>query len=167
MNDPIKEWQRRARKEAEHYDHHSLKKAVQSVTPTDQEARTIHALYTEHEEDIEHWCEEALAKARQASDTPPVEDLKGEAYILFQRALIRYEEEKASLRTYLRHTLPGMIRDYLRSTSHETREEEPQPDRTGTAPEFDLPGLYSELVEEEKVPAQAANLFRCLHPDEE
>ncbi|MCS4087289.1 hypothetical protein GGQ10_002115 [Salinibacter ruber] len=170
MNDQVKKWQARAREEAQKHSRHELKKAVQNTTPTDEEARALYELYAEHESDIREWCKNALAKA-QGEDAPPVglEDVMAEAYILTQRSLVRFEPEEAGLRTYLQHDLRGRIRDYLSSMSEERRErsETKQESRSAIAPGFDLAAVYSGLVDEGKVPAEAADLYNRLHPDDQ
>jgi RNA polymerase sigma factor (sigma-70 family) len=140
---------------------------VKQVTPTDSEARALYELYSQHEEDIESWCKSALTKA-QGEDAPPVglEDLMAESYVLFQRSLVRFDPEQSSLRTYLQHDLRGRIRDYLRSMSGERKErEESHPDRAAVAPKFHLPELYEELVDDGRVPAEAARIYSRLHPE--
>lgn len=170
MNELIESWQARAREEAKKHSRHELKKAVQNTTPTDEEARALYDLYAENKDDIVQWCENALAKA-QGEDAPPIrlEDVVSEAYVLFQRSLVRFETQEAGLRTYLQHNLRGRIRDYLSSMSEERRErsETKQENRSAIAPGFDLAAVYSGLVDEGKVPAEAADLYNRLHPDHE
>lgn len=171
MNEHIEQWQTRARREAERHDHHACKRAVQETTPTDEQARSLHKLFAEHREDIRHWCKTALDKI-EGQDRPSVdiEDLMAEAYILMQRSLVRYDPEKAGLRTFLQHDLRGRIRDYLRSVSHESvagTERPEREDREPIAPGFDIPQIYRELVQEGRVSPAAARLWRQAHPDGE
>jgi DNA-directed RNA polymerase specialized sigma24 family protein len=167
VNDLIEQWQTRAQREADLHARHACKRAVKKVTPTDEEARALYELYAEHESDIREWCKDALTKA-QGEDAPPVglEDLMAESYVLFQRSLVRYDPEQSSLRTYLQHDLRGRIRDYLRSVSRQTAErEEQRPDEASAAPKFHLDELYAELVDEGRVPAEVARIYKRLHPE--
>jgi len=167
VDDLIEEWQRRAQQAAEKHDRHACKHAVQEVTPTNEEAQALYSLYDEHKADIEDWCREALAKA-QGEDAPPLElqDLMVEAYVLFQRSLVRYDSGKSSLRTYLQHDLRGRIRDYLKAMSEDRRPrtESKREDRSAIAPHFDVPSIYAELVEEGRVSRTAGRLWRRASP---
>lgn len=170
MNEHIEQWQERAQAAAEEFERHACKRAVQEVTPTDREARELYELYSQHESDIEKWCETALAKA-QGEDAPPasLEDLVSESFILFQRSLVRYNPEEASLRTFLQHDLRGRIRDYLTAISEQSRprSESKRRDRGAIAPGFDVPSIYSELVEEGRVSRAAERLWRRASPSGE
>jgi DNA-directed RNA polymerase specialized sigma subunit len=150
------DWQRRARQKAEQHSRHQCKKAVQETTPTDKEAEALFALYRKHKDDIKHWCRQALSKAQGTTLT--LDDVMAEAYILFQRSLVRYDEEKAGLRTYLQHDLRGRIRDYLEAVTEEQGEQEEPEDRV-VAPGFDLVEIYEELIDEGRVSEEAEELW--------
>ena len=150
----LSDWQVRARTAAEDHDHNETKRAVNEVEMTKPEREAAGHLFSLMENTIHEVCSHALKKTRQAPTQPPLElqDVLQESYILFLRALVHFDPEKGSLRTYLLHALRSRVTDYLRSKSHEIddrREEdrEPLPSRS-SLPGFDVPKIVDEMVED-------------------
>jgi hypothetical protein len=115
-------------------------------------------LYDHHSDVIAELCQQAHAKARTGTYQPTLqlEDMVQEAYILFQRVLVSYHQDK-DLEDHLRSALPQRIKRYLQSRSEELddrprREGDRQPVRNrresrSFAPGYDIPAITAELIQ--------------------
>lgn len=161
----ISDWQARAQAVAAEASRNSTKKAVEECPPEGDEARAIYHLYAMHAETIWHVCNAALEQTSE-TDAVELEDVLQESYPLFQRALVSYDPDKGPLYLYLANALKRRVQIYLNSQSHETTDDEAEVEDEGrVAPGYNLPELYSELVDEGSVPAEAVSIFDRLHPD--
>jgi RNA polymerase sigma factor (sigma-70 family) len=166
----LSSWHARAQSAAQRHATHATKRAVRQTEMSEAEQAAAHALYREHKGLIRRICSAALSKARQSPEQPPLSlpDLMQEAYVLFLRALVRYDPAKGSMDTYLKHALRSRITDYLRSRSE--RVAAPGRDSSGPAPEPDRSGHQSvdmgsvaeELLEEYDLPERARHMWQRL-----
>lgn len=157
----IEGWQERAQEVA---DKSGTEEAIEKCPPSDEEARAIYQLFSVHAETIFHVCKTVLEKTPEV-EALELEDVLQEAYPLFQRVLIRYERERGDLQLYLANALKAYVKRWVGGMQHETAEEEATvEDRSKVAPGFDIPRLYNELREEDRLPRKAEELYDKLHP---
>jgi RNA polymerase sigma factor (sigma-70 family) len=145
----LADWRARAREEAAQHPQHQAKRAVQATEMTEAERTAAGALFEAASEDIRTICRVAYGKARGQVRGLSVEDVYQEAYVLFLRALVHYDPEKASLKTYLYHALRSRVTEYLRTRSAAAPPETlpAQPSRP-EAREVDVHAITGRLVEE-------------------
>lgn len=162
--DRISDWQARAQQEAEQHDHASTKKAVQNCPPTDSEAGALYQLFASKAETVYHVAREELEHASE-TNALTLEDILQEAYVLYQRSMVRYDPERGTLKNYLAHALRQRIRDYIEKHSATTSEDESEvTDTEAVAPGFSIPALYNELKEEGRVADTAEQLHDRITP---
>lgn len=160
----ISDWQSRARAAANDHSRHQTKKALRDEPPRDSEAGAIYQLYAMHSDTIWHVCHEELSKASQ-TEAITIEDVLAEAYVLFQRALIQYDQDRGKLKTYLGRALRRRVQIYIDGHSHETTESDDREEEDkGFAPGFNLGEIYQELVDEGRVSTDAQELFEKHAP---
>lgn len=165
----IEGWRARAREEADKHARHSTKKAVQNCPPTDNAARALFDIFAAHAERICHICRETheVYTTSSHSDEPSLdlEDLLQEAYPLFLRAMVRHEGDVGD---HLQRAFRDRVKDYIETILTERDDPDERgalEDESRVAPGFDIPRLYNELREEDRLPRKAERAYDRLHPE--
>lgn len=169
--DAIEEWKQDARKEAEEHSRHSTKKAVQNCPPTDTAAPALFRIFAVHAEQVFHICREAHVVYTQSAhaDEPglDIEDLLQEAYPLYLRAMVRHKDREVS--DHLQRAFRDRVKDYVETVLTERDDPDDRPeleDESHVAPGYDLPKLYKELREEDRLPKRAERAYDRMHPEQ-
>ncbi|WP_103021474.1 hypothetical protein [Salinibacter altiplanensis] len=167
-------WLRRTRQAAEGYGRHATKQAVRDVDPTAEEQEALTALFALQAETIYWVCSDLLERYTESAhaDRPSLqlEDLLAEAYPLFLRALVRYDQERP-LEVHVRRAFRDRARDYIESRLHRPAsnpEGHPHPvlpDTPEPVPEVDVGAICEELQEEGFVPELGESSERKDPPD--
>jgi hypothetical protein len=164
----IKGWQRDAQEVASKASYHQLKKAVQEVPPNDLEAQYLFKLYALWADAIYGICVHTYRthSHNAAADEPVVslKDLLQESYILFQRAMVR-STTKEKMRSRLRARMAEHVRTQM-TVEDDPEERTPEEATDAIAPGFDLPEIYQELVDENRVSQESAKIWRRLKPED-
>jgi len=159
--DALLDWFRRTRQAAENYSRHATKQAVRDIEPTVEEQEALTFLFALQAETIYWVCSDLLSRYTESkhADRPSLqlEDLLTEAYPLFLRALVRYDQERP-LEVHVRRAFRDRIRDYIESRLHRpapSPEGQPHPilpDAPEPLPEVDVGAICQELQAEGVVP---------------
>jgi hypothetical protein len=171
--DAIKAWQEEARTVADEAGRHGTKKAVQECPPSDEAARALFEAFAIEAEVVFHVCREAYQAYTDSGheDEPhlSLEDLLQEAYVLFQRSMVRFQGER-TLERHVRRPFRDRVRAYLDAQLSTYDDPENRPaveDQAAFAPGYDMAGIYDELREEDRLPKRADRLWREAYPQAE
>lgn len=159
--DKIKGWQKRAQKEAEKHDSCALKRAVKNVVPDREERQALYELFQEHKDYIDYLCLQVLPNKSRLT----VKDLQQEAYILFQRSMVRYDENESSLTTWLGLDLKGLLFKYVKRHDMETvgeNQEKYVGSHNDFNPSLSIPKIYEELIDEGKINDDVAEMYNRM-----
>lgn len=166
----IEEWKGEAREEAERHARHATKEAVQNCPPEEGAARALFDVFAAHAERIFHICREAheVYMTSSHSDEPSLdlEDVLQEAYPLFLRAMVRHEDREVG--DHLQRAFRDRVRGYIETTLTERDDEDDRPalaDDSKVAPGFNVPRVYNELREEDRLPRRSQKAYNRLHPE--
>jgi len=169
----IRYWQKRAQEVADQESRWQTKIAVQKVKPHPKEAQAIYKLFAINARTIYFVCRDAWESYTYSEhrDEPhmTLEDLLSEAYILWQRSLVRYDGDgDRSLTRLVRGGLRDRVRDFLETKlsipdDPESRRE--IGDTAPAAPTFRMADLYQDLVDNGVVSEIARKLWNDLNPE--
>ncbi len=166
----IEEWKQAARKEAESHSHHATKKAVENCPPTDEAAPALFDIFAANAERIYMICHDAHTVYAESShaDEPSLalEDLLQEAYPLYLRAMVRHKGRDVA--QHIQRAFKDRMIDYVETILTERDDPDGRPpiaDESRVAPSFDIPRLYNELREDDRLPRKAERAWDRLHPD--
>jgi hypothetical protein len=162
----IKGWQQRARAAAAEHRYHQNKQALADCPPPPDVQQALYTLFAIWAPDIHYLCRSALDAHTHnaAADEPGLEldDLLQEAWELFLRAMIPSDTKHEALGR-LRARLAERVRSQL-VLDDDPELRGPVPDTDYTAPGFDVPGLYDELREDDRLPKAAERLWDRAFP---
>ncbi|MCS3827426.1 hypothetical protein GGP85_002896 [Salinibacter ruber] len=168
----IEGWKEKAREEAQRHARHATKEAVQNCPPADGAARALFDIFATHAERIFHICRQAheVYTTSSHSDEPALDldDLLQEAYPLFLRSMIRHTDRGVG--DHLQRAFRDRVRDYVETTLTERDDPDDRPalkDESRVAPGFDIPRLYQELRESDRLSRRAERAYDRLHPERE
>jgi hypothetical protein len=169
LPEALRRWQERARARADTYSYDQTKRAVEQTEMSAAEAEAAGEVFEAVRPTVRQIARHALRRAHgRRRPSMELEDVVQASYELFLRALVGYDPEKASLRTYLLHALRRrlQVRLQARSTDRVSPEEtSPARPARSAAPAAGLPALVGEVVEAGRLPGDLKALWRELRSE--